>query len=305
MRPAGGAVTARTFCLDLACAVGPLLAALLAASTAHASPTAATPTPAPGWPETEAEFRMADFDLGASSLPQGTGLVGPLLNAFSLHDRLDVGFVLAPLAIGVIWPGSTAPNLFLRVQLLGGEHWAVAVQTQPTFIRFHDASRNGLHVRLWALPARLVGHRRIGDRWTIAGEVGGVYAVAEGSRLRGSAARVFGAAASRSAYVGMRPYLRLLPWLTVWARARALLWHMPLRGNAVTELNNGTRVEVEAQATGSELREGLSATLGAHLTVGRVIVSAGVGYGTWFLPWLLMPYGDVRPFGELELHVRF
>ena len=84
-----------------------------------------------------------------------------------------------------------------------------------------------------------------------------------------------------------------------------LIGYSPIRGSARTTLQDGTVVEIQAATNTKELSSGKAAVVGVYFDFDHITASLGVGYGTWFIPGLLLPVGHHIPIAELDFHVRF
>lgn len=245
------------------------------------------------------------FDLGAGTLPRAAGIVGPALTAVGVTDRLTVGTLVAPWFLGVYKPGSVAPNAYAKLRLAGERGWGLALETHPFHIRLQDLDRDDLRLRMWVWPARLLGDLTFGARWAGTLELAGVYAHVAGSQLRSGDTQVFGVAAARTLHVGVVPRFQLTRGVTLWARTRALVGHVPVVARAKASFDERTHVAVRAQARNADRSSGLAAAVGAHVALAKLTFNVGVGYGTWFIPWLLTPIGKARGFVEANLYFHY
>lgn len=267
----------------------------------------------------------ADIDLGTAVLNHGQVAAGPFHVAAGLYDRVTVGTYTLPWVAAAVTSSLTddstisiAPNASVRMRLFGGDanidngisrsdrlQFSGAVDARLFYARFGDIDGDGLQLRALIAPIRLLMGLDWSRRHDTTVEFGGVYSSLTGEHVEEGDTWIHGLAIAHSFHAGVTHRLRLARSLSVWARVRTLLGHAPVRASFETRLSDDVDLDIQARANAAELSTGFTGTAGIHLGATRYGLTAGVGYGTWFVPGLYLPVSQNLPFAEFNVYFRF
>ncbi len=280
---------------------------LLGASPAAAESSAHTPT-------VDTSTHSADIDLGPAVLDHGDIAAGPFIVAAGLFDRVTVGTYTLPWLVAAASPAFTddsttsiAPNVFGRIHLSGHENssFSVSIDAALFYGRLGDIDGDGLKLRALAIPMRLLIGKNWNRRHDTTLELAAVYSQLTGEHSLEGDTWVNGLALAHSSHIGATHRLRLTRGFSVWARARTLIGHAPVRASFDSELSEDLDLNVEARANAAELSSGFTGSAGIHLGEHRWGLTAGAGWGTWFVPGLRLPVSRSLPFAEFNVYWRF
>jgi hypothetical protein len=246
-----------------------------------------------------------DVDLGTATLGHFDMTAGPFAAAVGLYDRAMIGTYTLPWIASAAAPGSVVPNVFAKVRLFSDDSLSASLSTSIFYARLEDGGGQELKIRAWILPVRALFEATWRERFSTTLEFTSVYASLTGDQLIEAGTRVQGLALARSFQTGVIQRWRANDTLSLWGRARLLLGHSPLVAEANSQVSESVRVTVQARANAAELSSGVAAVGGIHLQWPRYAMSAGAGYGTWFLPGIYLPVGDNTVIGEFDFYFRF
>ena len=255
--------------------------------------------------EPQVRTSSADVDLGTATPGHLRGTVGLSSATLGLSDHVLLGTYVAPWLIAAFFDDSIAPNAFARVEFLRTKGFSASLSSSLFYARLGDVDSDGLKARALIWPLRAHAAYRWHHRHATTLELGTVYSSITGDSPGQNDTRVHGVAIARSSHLGIIQRMRLTKRLSIWGRMRFLLGHSPVKADAQSDLSESLRVHVEARANASELSSGVAGVAGVHLEWKRFALTAGAGYGTWFLPAIYLPVGQNAPIGELKFYFRF
>ncbi len=247
----------------------------------------------------------SDIVFGAQVLGHLEASVGLMEVSIGLWDRIMIGTDTLPWMVGFFAKGSLVANGFVKAKLFDHRKFSLGLRTGVFNIDLNDLDKDGLNLQALVVPTRLYLAADWTKKWTTSLELAAVYASMTGNGLADKDVRVFGVAVASNIHGGLVQRYRWRKWITLWARMRILLNHLPVRVEAHTNLSDIARLNLSAKANASELSSGVAGTVGTLFSMKRTNLRMGVGYGTWFLPWIALPVGTNIPFADFELSWRF
>ncbi len=247
----------------------------------------------------------ASIDLATGVLAKSESSLGLFQVAHGLGGGVMLGSYTLPWATSLLAKGSIVPNAFVKLELFHHRGLSAAIKTSLFWARLNDIDGDNLKVRSLVWPTRFFLNQDFSPRWATTLEFTSVYVRASGEGLANNDTRVHGVAVASNAHVGVIQRVRVWRQLALWVRFRSLLAHSPVLADAQSSLSETARIRVQARANSAELRSGYAVMSGVHWQWRRFSVLAGVGYGTWILPWIDLPVGKNSISGELDLSYRF
>jgi hypothetical protein len=116
---------------------------------------------------------------------------------------------------------------------------------------------------------------------------------------------VHGVVLANNVHMGWIQRYRWHQVLTSWARLRVLVDRAPARASGDGQLSEHARFRVRARAEAAEDASGVSLMVGGLATYDALNLRWGIGYGTWFLPWIDLPVGQDTVTADLDVYWRF
>ena len=246
-----------------------------------------------------------DVDLGTATSDQGQLRLSPLFATVGVADPVMVGSYTLPWAINFLIEDSVSLNAFTKIEWFRGERLSVSTTLKFFYLDGGDLDRDGLALSARIIPFRQRFNMAWNHRIDTTLEVGGAYSSIRGEHIGEGDTRVHGIAVAHSLHTGLMPRLRVSARTTAWLRGRLLLNHVPVTAEMDASISPSVDVKVQARANAGELSSRMSIAAGIHREWNRVVLLAGIGYGSWFMPAVQLPMGHNVLFGEANFYVQF
>jgi hypothetical protein len=250
-----------------------------------------------------AAHAMDDSDLPildertARTIPQGTLKIGLLAFEYGIIDRLSVGTDPPAWAARAV-VSVLLPNLHFKGVLLERERYQLALQLAGYYAHLVDNTASG---HLIAVPVSLFASYRLQERWWIHPEVTYNFVQAFGAgNIRN--ADVNGNIATRTVQLAAMLEFRIKPWLALLGSGRYQVYSGPLAISGNSMVDDHTTVNVDGQVT-PRVEHPWQAVAGVAFLWKYVHLSAGVGYGYYFLPGMDIAYPKKTIVPDLSLAV--
>jgi hypothetical protein len=244
----------------------------------------------------EASARVDEFT--AATIDAGDVKLGLLAFEVGVTDWLSVGTDPPAWAVRTVI-SVLVPNAHLKLTLLDVGPVQIGGLVGGYYADVSEAE--GAEGRLLAVPVSLFTSLALGPRLLVHLE--GNYNFVRGFGT-GDVERVDvgGALAVRSAQLGAMLELRLGPSFSLFGRGRYQAWSTPLVLEGEGQIDPYTRAEIGAELAPERERPWM-AVGGVAVRWRRLLASAGIGYGTYFVPSINVPlsYRGVVPEGSLSL----
>jgi hypothetical protein len=233
----------------------------------------------------------------ARTIPQGTLKLGLLAFEYGIIDRLSVG-TDPPAWAARAFVSVLLPNLHFKGVVWERERYQLALQVAGYYARLSDDSASG---HLIAVPVSLFASYRMAERWWIHPEATYNFVKAFGSgNIRD--ADLKGNVATRTVQFAAVLEYRVKPWLALLGSGRYQVYSGPLAISGESMLDPYTTVNVDGQAT-PRVEHPWQAVAGVAFLWKYVHLSAGVGYGYYFLPGMDIAYPKKTIVPDLSLSV--
>jgi hypothetical protein len=233
----------------------------------------------------------------AMTVGAGTLKLGILAFEYGIVERLSVG-TDPPAWLARAFGPVFIPNLHFKGVVFERAPIQIAAQVAGYYARLQDNSASG---HLVAIPLSLFASWRLQERWWLHGE-------ATYNLVRALGAGDFrdadlnGNVATRTGQLGAMLEFRLKPWMALTATGRYQVYSGPLAFGGESVVNPYTTVSIEGQVT-PRARHPWQGIAGVAFLWTRVHLSAGVGYGYYFVPGMAIAYPKQTIIPDLSLSV--
>lgn len=226
----------------------------------------------------------------AQRLDEGTALtlggqafkLGILAFDYGITDRINVG-TDPPMYLVRTAESVLVPNLHLKVIAY---RWNQLWLTGQAAVYYANVQKNSASGSLWAVPLTAYASYQIDPKWWIHGEV--TYDIIWGNGVGDlTQTTLGGAAATRSVQLAATGEYRIRPTIAITLRGRLQVYTARLALSGSTNLDPFTSVAVDARIDPRNSHPWEVVPAVAFLWQ-RIRLSAGVGYGNYFVPGMLV-----------------
>lgn len=231
-----------------------------------------TPEEAQRWDEGTA------LTLGGQTLK-----IGILAFEYGITDRINVG-TDPPMWLLRTAESVLVPNLHVKVIAYRWNNLWLTGQAAAYYATFTKGGASG---SLWAIPLTAYASYQIDSKWWIHGET--TYNIVWGNGVGDlSETTLGGAAATRSVQLGVTGEYRIRPTIAITLRGRLQVYTSRLALSGSTNLDAFTSVAADARIDPRNDHPWEIVPAVAFLWQ-RIRLSAGVGYGNYFIPGMDVP----------------
>jgi hypothetical protein len=227
----------------------------------------------------------------AERVDEGTALtlggqvlkLGILAFDYGITDRINVG-TDPPMWLLRTAESVLVPNLHLKVIAYRWNHLWLTGQAAFYYATLSKGDASG---SLWAIPLTAFASYEIDPKWWIHGEV--TYNIVWGNGVGDlSQTTLGGAAATRAVQLGVTGEYRIRPTIAITLRGRVQVYTARLALSGSTNPDAFTSIAVDARVDPRNAHPWEIVPAVAFLWQ-RIRLSAGVGYGNYFVPGMDVP----------------
>jgi hypothetical protein len=224
------------------------------------------------------------WDVGTALTLGGQVLkVGVLAIDYGITDRINVGTDPPMYLVRTAEP-VLVPNLHLKVIAY---RWDRLWLTGQASVYYANVQKGDASGTLWTVPLTAYASYQIDSRWWIHNEVtyNIVWASGDGDLTKTT---VGGAAATRAVQLAVTGEYRIRPTIAITLRGRIQVYTARLAVSGSANPDDFTSIAVDARVNPRDPPAWQVVPAVAFLWQ-RVRLSAGVGYGNYFIPGMLIP----------------
>jgi hypothetical protein len=224
------------------------------------------------------------WDVGTALTLGGQVLkVGVLAIDYGITDRINVG-TDPPVYLTRAATAVLVPNLHLKVIAYRWDNLWLTGQASVYYATFNQGDARGT---LWTVPLTAYASYQIDSRWWIHSELtyNIVWANGDGNLTETT---IGGAAATRAVQVAVTGQYNIRPTIAITLRGRIQVYAARLALSGTANPDDFTSINVDARINPRDPPAWQVVPAVAFLWR-RVRLSAGVGYGNFFIPGMLIP----------------
>lgn len=246
-------------------------------------------------------------DFSAFTLRKSQVRLGLFQQEAGATNWLTLGTYTAPWVLIPI-TGAFNASLYAKFKLVDWNGFAAALRANYFLFQLRNVSTGDLDdgdFRASVLPLSATFSYVFDSRWTQSFDVTWVETVAHGHAGVEENSGVLGAGLQRTLQLMLSTEMRLSRVIALNLIARYVPWAQAVSFTSDSTLEDGTRVWIEGEITGDDLRNSWMIQPGVAFSWARFNLQLGLGYGDFFVPGIRFVGSRKAPIPDFDFFFRF
>jgi hypothetical protein len=262
-------------------------------------------TPQVAWSFHTEDDRQTDFS--AFTLHRNQLRLGLFQQEAGIANWWTIGTYSAPWVL-IPFTGAFNGSVYTKFKLVDLHGFAAALRANYFIFNLRNVNAGDLEegsFHATVLPLSATVSYVINPVWTQSFDVTWVETLAHGSGGVKENSAVFGAGLQRTLQLTLSTEVRVSRVVALNFLARYVPWAQAVSFTSDATAADGTRVWVEGEIEGADLRNSWMLQAGATLSWARFNLQLGLGYGDFFVPGIRLVGANKAPIPDLDFFFRF
>ncbi|HXS16129.1 MAG TPA: hypothetical protein VN764_03015 [Polyangiaceae bacterium] len=261
-------------------------------------------------PRTARSFHTEDdrqTDFSAFTLRRNQLRLGLFQQEAGIANWWTIGTYTAPWLM-IPFTGAFNGSIYTKLKFVDLHGFAASLRANYFIFNLRDVSAGDLedgNFHASVLPLSATASYVVNPVWTQSLDVTWVETIAHGSGGVKENSAVFGAGLQRTLQLTASAELRLSRIVALNLLARYVPWAQAVSFSSDSTAADGTRVWVEGEIAGEDLRNSWMLQMGTTFSWARFNLQLGIGYGDFFVPGIRFVGASKAPIPDFDFFFRF